>query len=138
MADCIFCKLVAGEIPCSKIYEDGHSFAFLDINPVNKGHALVITKKHYDTVLDMPEADGVALAKATVKVARAVKAGTNADGINLLHNIGSAAGQIIFHAHVHLIPRFEHDKTDMKWTRKNYEDAGEQARYAEKIAKAVK
>jgi len=136
--DCIFCRIARGEIPCSKVYEDGHTFAFLDINPVSKGHALVITKKHYETVLDMPEEEGVALAKASVKVGRMVKKATGAAGINLLHNIGKAAGQLVFHAHVHLVPRFENDGMGFRMGRSNYESPEEQEEFRRKIASAGK
>ena len=139
MADgCIFCRIVKGEVPCSKVHEDAHTLAFLDINPVSKGHALVITKKHYETVFEMPEEEGVALAKASVKVGKAVKNATGADGMNLLHNIGKAAGQLVFHAHVHLIPRFEKDGISMRMGRRSYESAEEQREYARKIAEAAK
>jgi len=136
--DCIFCKIVRGEIPCSKVYEDERILAFLDINPVSKGHALVMPKRHYETVLDMPEEEGVALAKASVKVGRAVKKATGADGINLLHNIGRAAGQIIFHAHVHLIPRRSGDELRMKWDRSEYASKEEQEEFRKKIEEAAK
>jgi histidine triad (HIT) family protein len=138
MGGCIFCRIVKGEVPCSKVYEDAHTLAFLDINPVSKGHTLVITKNHYPTVLEMPETEGVALAKASVKVGKAVKKAARADGINLLHNIGEAAGQLVFHAHVHLIPRFEHDGISLRMGRRSYESAEEQEEYAQKIAEAAK
>ena len=138
MSDCIFCKLVRGEIPCSKVYEDKSIFAFLDINPINKGHTLVIPKKHYDTVLDMPEAEGVELAKASVRIAKAIKRATGCDGLNLSHNIGKSAGQIVFHAHVHLIPRYEKDALKHTWGRKKYADGKEQEEYRRKIADALR
>ncbi len=138
MDDCVFCKLVSGEIPCAKVYEDEHTFAFLDINPVNWGHTLVIPKKHYETVLDMPEAEGVALAKASVKLGKAVKKATGCEGINLLHNIGKAAGQLVFHAHVHLIPRFSHDSMRLGWPRKQYESKDLEEEYRKKVEAAAK
>ena len=138
MDDCIFCKLVRGEIPCSKVYEDELCFAFLDINPVNNGHTLVIPKKHYETVLEMPEDEGVALAKASVKLGKAVKKATDCEGINLLHNIGKAAGQLVFHAHVHLIPRFEHDTMRLGWDRKKYESKAQEEEYRRKVETAAR
>ncbi|VVC03140.1 HIT domain protein [Candidatus Burarchaeum australiense] len=137
MSDCIFCKIVSGEIGASKVYEDKYTLAFLDINPVNKGHVLVIPKKHFDTVLDMPEDEGVALAKASVKVGKAVRKATNCEGINLLHNIGKAAGQLVFHAHVHLIPRFSHDSMRLGWDRKQYANSAEQEEFRKKVSEAV-
>lgn len=137
MDGCIFCKLVKGEIPCAKVYEDEKVFAFLDINPVNPGHTLVIPKRHYETVLEMPEPEGVALAKASVKIGKAVKKATGCEGINLLHNIGKAAGQLVFHAHVHLIPRFSHDAMLLGWPRKQYASNEEQEDYRKKVEAAV-
>ena len=138
MAGCIFCKIARGEMKASKVYEDEKCIAFLDISPINKGHTLVITKKHYETVLDMPEEEGLALAKASVKVGRAVMTATGCDGINLLHNIGKAAGQLVFHAHVHLVPRFNVDSMRFDWNRKRYEGAEEQEEYRRKVAEAGK
>ena len=135
MADCIFCKIVKGEIPAAKFYEDDYCIAFLDINPVNKGHALVIPKKHFETVLDMPEQEGIALAKASVKIGKALKRATGCEGVNLLHNIGKAAGQLVFHAHVHLIPRFSIDSMSFEWRRGKYESKEEQEEYRKKMAK---
>ncbi|RLG20135.1 HIT family protein [Candidatus Micrarchaeota archaeon] len=137
MEDCIFCKIAKGEMNAARIYEDEHCIAFLDINPVNKGHALVIPKKHYEAVLDMPEEEGVALAKASVKVGKAVKRATGADGINLVHNIGKAAGQLVFHAHVHLIPRFTMDNMHFDWSRKKYESKDEQEEYRKKLEESL-
>ena len=137
MADCIFCKIAKGQMKASKVYEDEHCMAFLDINPVNKGHVLVIPKKHFETVLDLPEEEGVALAKASVRVGKAVKRATGCDGINLLHNIGKAAGQLVLHAHVHLIPRFSTDSMSFKWGRNKYDSNEEQEGYRKKIEEAV-
>ncbi|MBS3176696.1 HIT family protein [Candidatus Woesearchaeota archaeon] len=109
MADCIFCKIIEGKIPSSKVYEDKDTFAFLDINPVNKGHALVVAKKHTADLLDT---DSVMLGKlmvTTQKVAHAVIKGVGADGFNIGINNKSAAGQLVFHLHVHIIPRFSGD-----------------------------
>lgn len=109
MTDCIFCNIVSGELPSTTIYEDEHSFAFLDIFPVNKGHTLVVSKKHY---ADFSQTDADTLARimqATQRVARAVYTGTGADGFNISTNNGAAAGQVIFHIHWHIIPRFSGD-----------------------------
>ncbi|MBI5398042.1 HIT family protein [Candidatus Woesearchaeota archaeon] len=109
MTDCIFCKIIRGEIPCTKIYENHKALAFLDINPINNGHALVMPKEHHETLLDTPDevlAETVKLAK---RVAKAVKEGTGADGVNLGQNNFRAAGQLVFHLHFHVIPRFEGD-----------------------------
>lgn len=107
--DCLFCKIVAGEIPCYKIWENELFLAFLDIKPINLGHALIIPKKHAEDLFEIPPEDLFQLGETIQKVASLVKAGTEADGINLGMNNGSAAGQLIFHAHLHVIPRFEDD-----------------------------
>jgi histidine triad (HIT) family protein len=104
--DCLFCKIVAGEIPVKKVYEDANSFAFLDINPRNPGHTLVIPKKHYETLFDMPENEAGELFKVVKKMADVCKSGVKADGISIGQSNGRAAGQIVQHLHFHVIPRF--------------------------------
>ncbi|MBW3002393.1 HIT family protein [Candidatus Woesearchaeota archaeon] len=109
MEDCIFCKIVKGEIPCQKVYEDDKILAFLDIMPVHKGHTLVIPKEHHTDILDMPDDTLAELAKVAKKVSKAVKEATKADGFNIGQNNGAAAGQAVFHFHLHVIPRFNND-----------------------------
>jgi len=109
MTDCLFCKIASGEVPSFKIYEDDVVYAFLDINPVNLGHALVIPKKHHKNLYDLPDETLSHMARETKKLAAAIKEAVSADGINIMMNNDPAAGQIIFHAHVHIIPRFEGD-----------------------------
>jgi histidine triad (HIT) family protein len=107
--DCIFCKIVAGEIPCYKIWEDDRFLAFLDIKPINLGHTLLIPKNHAENLFDLEPQDSAKLGEAVQAVAQMIKTGTEADGINLGMNNGLAAGQLVFHAHLHIIPRFEGD-----------------------------
>ena len=109
MEDCIFCKIVKGEIPCQKVYENDKIFAFLDIMPVNKGHTLIIPKEHYPALLDLPDDVLAEIAKAAKKVSKAVVRATGADGFNIGQNNGEAAGQAVFHFHMHIIPRFNND-----------------------------
>lgn len=104
--DCLFCKIVKGEIPAKKVYEDSNSFAFLDINPRNPGHTLVIPKRHYETIFDIPSSEAGKLFESVRKIAGMVKNGMNAHGINISQSNGKAAGQIVSHLHVHVIPRF--------------------------------
>ena len=109
MSDCIFCKLANGEIPTNTVYEDAEFRVILDANPANKGHSLVIPKKH---AIDIFELDSETVAKAHAvakKAAEAIKAATNADGINILQNNGEAAGQTVSHFHIHVIPRHKGD-----------------------------
>ncbi len=130
--NCIFCKIVNKEIPSSKVYEDKHHLAFLDIAPVNKGHTLLIPKQHYEDLFDMPE-DMLALTGSILKkLSAAVMKGVKADGVNVGVNNKSAAGQIVFHAHFHIIPRFNQDGLKA-WPHKKYENVDEMGTYKDKI-----
>lgn len=105
--DCIFCSIVAGKIPAKKVLEDERVLAFLDINPRNPGHTLVVPKKHIETILETSDSEAAHLIQVVKKTAAAVKAGTNADGISIAQSNGKAAGQLVPHMHFHVIPRFE-------------------------------
>jgi histidine triad (HIT) family protein len=105
MEDCIFCKIIRGEIPSARILENETVLAFLDINPVSKGHTLVIPKDHYATFPEMPTEVVAALGQALQKIGEAVKSQLNSAGFNILLNNDRAAGQLIDHSHFHLIPR---------------------------------
>ena len=109
MNDCIFCKIIRGEIPSDKVYEDENIFAFLDINPVNIGHTLLAPKEHHENIFDLPENVLDKLSSASKKLSLAIKNALNADGVNVTSNNGRAAGQLIDHAHIHIIPRYEND-----------------------------
>jgi len=109
MEDCIFCKIINKEIPSNMVYENDKIFAFLDNNPVNKGHTLIVPKGHYVDMLETPDdvlGDMMTRAK---KIAEAVLKGVKADGFNTAMNTKPAAGQVVFHTHMHIIPRFEND-----------------------------
>jgi histidine triad (HIT) family protein len=108
--NCIFCKIVSKEAPASLVYEDDKVLAFMDIRPVNVGHTLVIPKQHYVDIYDAPAEIIAAVYKVTKKLSFVVKSVTNADGISIVQQNGKAAGQDIFHLHVHVIPRFEGQK----------------------------
>ncbi|MED3723506.1 HIT family protein [Geobacillus stearothermophilus] len=106
MSDCIFCKIVNGELPAAKVYEDEHVLAFLDISQVTKGHTLVIPKVHTENVFTLtPEAAG-RLFRAVPVIANALNKAFSPVGLNLLNNNGEQAGQTVFHYHLHLIPRY--------------------------------
>jgi histidine triad (HIT) family protein len=105
MPACIFCQIVRGESPCAKIYEDELVLSFLDINPINPGHALVIPKAHYATLFEIPEPELLACAAAARRIAPAVFRAANASGMNFYQNNYRAAGQLVDHFHFHLIPR---------------------------------
>jgi histidine triad (HIT) family protein len=106
MSDCIFCKIINGEIPSAKVYEDEDVFAFLDISQVTKGHTLVIPKAHHANVYELPEDVAGKLFAVIPKITNAVKKAYNPIGLNLLNNNGEAAGQTVFHYHLHIIPRY--------------------------------
>ena len=113
--NCIFCKIIAGEIPCWKIYEDDHVLAYLDIGPLSEGHCLIIPKKHYVTIDQMP-ADEAATCMAVVpKLSKAVIAATGAAGWNVLQNNHQVAGQAVDHVHIHIIPRNDGDGLGFRW-----------------------
>jgi len=107
--DCVFCKIVAGEIPGEQVYEDVHVLAFMDIQPISRGHTLVIPKAHYDGLLSAPVETLEQLVAALPKVARAVVAATGAAGFNILQSNGPCAGQVVPHVHFHVVPRREGD-----------------------------
>jgi histidine triad (HIT) family protein len=101
---CTFCKIVRKEASASPVYEDDKVIAFLSIQPINIGHTLVVPKKHYENIYEMPEEEVAHLYKIVKKVAYAVKNAVSAEGIRIVQNNGEAAGQVIFHLHVHIIP----------------------------------
>lgn len=113
--DCIFCKIVAGDIPCFKLYEDGATLAFMDINPVHPGHALAIAKGHYPDLFEIPEAAVAATVVTAQKIARAVRATLAPAGMNLLQCNGRAAAQSVPHFHVHILPRHDDDGVPLNW-----------------------
>ena len=119
---CIFCKIVKGEIPSALIYEDDKTVSFLDIAPANKGHALVVTKEHYETLLDIPDGTLGHLVNVAKKIARAMYSALGNEGFNLIMNNKSAAGQVVPHAHVHIIPRFSGDGVRFSWRPKRYRE----------------
>ncbi len=131
MQDCIFCKIVKSEIPSHKIYEDEDVLAFLDINPINPGHTLVIPKAHHENILDTPPDILCKLITTTQTVAPAVIAAVGTDGFHLDINNGATAGQVVFHAHFHIMPRFAGDGYEL-WKGRQASQA-ELAEVAEKV-----
>ncbi|WP_100371932.1 HIT family protein [Bacillus sp. FJAT-45037] len=104
--NCIFCKIVKGEIPAAKVYEDEHVLAFIDISQVTKGHTLVIPKVHQADIFELDEEVASHLFSVIPKIAKGIKATYQPEGLNIVNNNGEAAGQTVFHYHVHLIPRY--------------------------------
>jgi histidine triad (HIT) family protein len=135
--ECIFSKIVAGEIPAEKVYEDEKVLAFLDINPISEGHTLVIPKKKYERLDDCPAEVAGELCSRIGKIAKAVVAAVNADGYNVLCNNGRAAGQLIDYVHFHIIPRKAGDHVLAKWPSRGYPE-GEMKSLGEAIRKNIK
>lgn len=106
MSDCIFCKIINGEIPCAKVFENEHVLAFLDISQVTKGHTLVIPKVHKTNIYEMTPEVSREFFEAVPKIAQAIKDEYEPIGLNLLNNNGEKAGQSVFHYHMHIIPRY--------------------------------
>ena len=113
--DCIFCKILAGELPALIVDEDERTIAFMDIAPATRGHALVIPRAHSTDLLSIEPADLAAVALAAQRLATRAKVRLGADGVNLLNACGRAAWQTVFHFHVHVIPRYEDDPLRLPW-----------------------
>ncbi len=135
-ADCIFCKIVEGGLPAYKVYEDSNVLAFLDIFPVHPGHVLVISKRHTTDVFDTPEDDLKNIIVIAKKIAPGVMKATRADGINIGMNNRPASGQVVMHAHVHVIPRFKDDGLKT-WSQKPYNNDAEKEHVAAAIKSAL-
>ena len=113
--DCIFCKIISGDIPSFKLYEDDETLSFMDINPASEGHALVIPKAHAANVHEISDEAIAATVRTAKKVATAVEKTLNPDGLNLVQCNGAAAAQSIFHFHMHVLPRAESDDLKLNW-----------------------
>ena len=134
--DCIFCKIANGDIPSSTVYEDEDFRVILDIAPAAKGHALILHKNHYSNLWELGEKESSRALALAAKISKAQKEALNCDGINVLQNNGTAAGQSVFHFHMHLIPRYENDNVEIPWKTLSYED-GEADQYCSSIQKAM-
>ena len=137
MDDCIFCRIVAGKIPAVKIYEDELVFAFLDIGPINFGHALVIPKEHHESVSTVPEATAGRMMRVGSRIGIALKRALNYDGYNLHLADGAAAGQVVMHAHLHVVPRGVEDDFRWNWRQLQYAE-GAARETADKIVAKLK
>ncbi len=133
--DCIFCKIIRGELPSYKVYEDEKTIAFLDIRPVNAGHTLVAPKKHSNNIFDIAADDWAAVSEIVRRLAIAIEKGVGADGVNIAMNNREHAGQIVHHPHVHIIPRFKGDGLKLM-PQRSYEK-GEAEESLEKIQAAL-
>jgi histidine triad (HIT) family protein len=113
--DCIFCKIVAGELPATIVDEDERTIAFMDINPATRGHALVIPREHSPDLLSVDREDLAAVALAAQRLAARAMERLGADGVNLVNSTGSVAWQTVFHFHMHVIPRYQDDPLRLPW-----------------------
>lgn len=134
--NCIFCKIASGAIPSATVYEDDDFRAILDIAPAHKGHTILLPKYHAANLFEIPDDIAAKALPVVKKVAKAIKEETGCDGVNILQNNGAAAGQSVFHLHIHMIPRFENDGILPVWNSGSYED-GEAAKLAEKISARI-
>jgi len=121
MDECIFCKIVKGEIPAYKVYEDEGVFGFLDVNPISKGHCLVIPKKHYSSVFDIPSEELEKVISAVKIISEKINEKLDATGVNLINASGKDAQQSVFHFHMHIIPRCKGDGIDA-WPKSEYSE----------------
>jgi len=135
--NCLFCRIVAGEIPAVKVYEDDLVCAFLDIAPINKGHVLVIPKEHHESSSTIPEATAGRMFRVGSRIGVALRRKLDYDAFNLHLADGTAAGQVVMHAHLHVVPRGVEDGFHWNWRQLAYAD-GEAAEIAAKIAARLK
>lgn len=113
--NCIFCKILAGEIPSTAVYEDDDFKAILDVNPAARGHVIILPKNHAANIYELPDEDASKIMIVAKKIATAIEKTYHCDGVNILQNNGEAAGQTVFHLHVHVIPRFKGDTVNIGW-----------------------
>ena len=132
MSTCVFCRIVAKEIPATVVHEDQHTLAFMDIGQVNPGHVLVAVKKHAENIFALDEAQAAAVFGAAAKVARAIRGAFEPQGLSVYQANGAAAGQTVFHLHIHLVPRHDGDGMALTWPVKN-PPREKLAEYAQKI-----
>jgi histidine triad (HIT) family protein len=135
-ANCIFCRIIQGQIPCYKLYEDDRVLAFLDVGPLSRGHSLVIPKAHAVTLDQLSDEDAMACAKVLPRLSRALIKATGAPGWNVLQNNGPVAGQAVGHVHFHLIPRQDGDGLGYRWPAGKL-DAADAKALVEKITQAL-
>ena len=113
--NCIYCKILAGEIPSTAVYEDDDFKAILDVNPAARGHVIILPKNHAANIYELPDEDASKIMIVAKKIATAIEKAYHCDGVNILQNNGEAAGQTVFHLHVHVIPRFKGDTVNIGW-----------------------
>jgi histidine triad (HIT) family protein len=135
MSNCVFCRIVAKEIPAAVVYEDEHTLAFMDAGQVNPGHVLVAAKGHAENIYELNDFQAAALLRAAARVARAIRDAYQPQGLSVYQANGKAAWQSVFHYHMHLVPRHENDGMALTWPAKNppQEKLGEYAAAIRKV-----
>ena len=133
MNDCIFCKIITGQIPCAKVYENEHVLCFLEIHPCVKGHVLVVPKQHFRNVFDATKEQYLQLHEAAQLIAKKLKQNLSCDGVNIFQNNESCAGQDVFHAHIHVVPRHTNDGKKLAFNTHDSYVEGELNTFTEKI-----
>ncbi|NOY79689.1 MAG: HIT family protein [Kiritimatiellaeota bacterium] len=133
MANCVFCKIVAGEIPADKLYEDNCVLAFLDIAPINKGHTLVVPREHFFGITAVPAEIQARMMQVGARLGAALLRAVGADGFNLILSNGACAGQVVQHVHLHVIPRFPDDGISLPARSVPYEDDNEKREIIDRI-----
>lgn len=119
MTQCIFCRIVAGQIPSTRVYEDEHTLAFMDIGQVNPGHVLVAVKPHVENLFELDDVLAGAVFRTAARVGKAIRAAFQPHGLSVYQASGQASGQTVFHLHVHLVPRWDGDGMELTWPVKN-------------------
>lgn len=137
MTDCIFCKIINKEIPSVKIYEDDKTFAFLDINPANQGHTLIIPKQHAELLIELDDDYAERIMKTAKLIDKKLRKGLKCEAITLALSDGKQAGQEVPHVHLHLIPRYSEDKIKIYFPSKHKATKEELEKTAEKIRRAI-
>ena len=123
MDNCIFCRIIRGEIPSKTVFENEHFKAMLDIGPASRGHVLIMPKEHYSNLFEMPEALAAEVLPLAQKIAAGVQKAFQPAGIKLVQNNGAMAGQSVMHFHMHIIPRYEDDRAMLLWKHLDLSDA---------------
>lgn len=136
-SDCVFCKIVAGQIPSLKVFENDACLAFLDIGPLADGHLLIVPKKHYEWITEVPAGEIAAVTTAIPPLAKAMVQVTGAEGFNVLQNNGRVSGQAVMHVHFHLIPRREGDGLGYPWNAGKYPE-GKAQQLQQAISQALR
>lgn len=137
MNDCLFCKIAAGDIPSTRVCEDGLCVAFMDIGPVVPGHVLVIPRAHHDAITSTPPELAAHLLNVAQRVARAQKSALGAVAVNIFTNDGALAGQSVFHTHFHVIPQFENDHHAWNWEPRPYASPADAKALADRLSAAL-